>query len=863
MSNFLPKELDSVKKRILSIMRSNSEVDFSALLTYCNGADPNLVNEAINIFLNEQILERNDSLIKLKESIDIPKWADARAMTIKKYNSIPSPNPLASQWWFDLDTVNYLAKLVWENQADGIPAFLGTPILAYFYACATKSDCTVLDVDKKLLDSLQYPENCTIFHYDIENKLPEELKQRHSVVVIDPPWYNEMYEAFLIRSRYLASPDATLLCVIPGLLTRPTILEERKKLIDKLHQNDYKVICIEPNSVSYIVPDFEAEAYKAINGFDTRSWRRADLIISRFPDIWEEQDITYKSGQSNIKDFNYSSYRIFFRETSFLNDEGPILEEASDFATTVSTRNIPIDQLGLWTSKKRGYIIRRPHVISIILENWAKGFSYDETLRLTKEAYGSIESDFDAITQELCLWNTSEKKSSLRKYNDLEELRKHQVSNFAASPSSREYKASQDPFRLEFQRDRDRITWSKALKKLSSKTQVFPVEHDDQLRRRLTHSMEVCQLALTIAKAFGFDSDLTEAIAIAHDVGHTPFGHAGEEAINEFFKKTNTNLGGFSHYEHGVDVLRWLEDAYISPGAGGYPGLNLCTEVYEGVFKHTYSKSIKSKSQDELYRVTKHSDIFDNTFCHLEGQAVRIADKISYLVEDLEDGIRARVLSLEQIRKCRLFSRSPIDLRLSVGETDLERFTSQRGAILNVLMTDVLEETERRLQRISSINDVRNAQDYTVKNSSVIDDDMKQVWRELQSELLHKNLKVQRANIRAAGVVQELLVLFIFCPEIIDVDFQRSFNRLVEKTNYLNKYRDRVESNKVSIRHELGVRFDGNLCRDSQIEVQAGGLIYQVPLRNLIIAKDFVASMTDDQAIRTYREFTQGEVPWR
>src|SRR5262249_44896464 len=169
----------------------------------------------------------------------------------------------------------------------------------------------------------------------------------------------------------------------------------------------------------------------------------------------------------------------------------------------------------------------------------------------------------------------------------LKDARSHALTDLAAIPSRRRYEYQDDQFRLEFQRDRDRILWSHGLKRLADKSQVFPVDRDDHLRRRLSHSIEVMQLSATIARAFGLDPDLTEAGALAHDIGHTPFGHAGEHALDSILNDIEPDLLGFNHYEHGADVVRWLEDVYWSPGIGGFPGLNLTPETVECIFKHT------------------------------------------------------------------------------------------------------------------------------------------------------------------------------------------------------------------------------------------------------------------------------------
>jgi dGTPase len=175
------------------------------------------------------------------------------------------------------------------------------------------------------------------------------------------------------------------------------------------------------------------------------------------------------------------------------------------------------------------------------------------------------------------------------------------------------------------------------LRRLSNKTQLFPAEHDEDLRQRLTHSIEVYQLASTIGASFGLDGDLIEAGALAHDIGHTPFGHAGEHALNKLFNTVEAQLGGFNHYEHGVDVVRFLEGPYYASSATQFSGLNLSDEVLECIFKHTYCHTGEFGSED-LWKWSKHQARIKKGYCHLEGQAVRAADKISYLVSDIEDG---------------------------------------------------------------------------------------------------------------------------------------------------------------------------------------------------------------------------------
>ncbi len=195
-----------------------------------------------------------------------------------------------------------------------------------------------------------------------------------------------------------------------------------------------------------------------------------------------------------------------------------------------------------------------------------------------------------------------------------------------------------DEIRTCFQRDRDRIIHSQSFRRLKHKTQVFLAPSGDHYRTRLTHTLEVSQIARTIARALGLNEDLTEAIALAHDLGHTPFGHAGERALNEM------SPYGFKHYEQSVRVVDKLEK--------NGKGLNLCDEVRNGILCHTHG--------EEAYT--------------LEGQIIRIADKIAYINHDIDDAERAGVLSEEDI---------PLELRLKLGMTKSERINNMVLDVIN------------------------------------------------------------------------------------------------------------------------------------------------------------------------------------
>jgi dGTPase len=212
----------------------------------------------------------------------------------------------------------------------------------------------------------------------------------------------------------------------------------------------------------------------------------------------------------------------------------------------------------------------------------------------------------------------------------------------AAESKGREREESQDPLRTVFQRDRDRIVHSKAFRRLKHKTQVFLAPEGDHYRVRLTHTLDVSQIARTVARALGLNEDLTEAIALGHDLGHTPFGHLGEQALTPFLGRP------FRHSEQSLRVVDYLENDGT--------GLNLTWEVRDGIVHHPWSMPAPSS---------------------LEAQVVRFADRIAYVNHDVDDAIRAGVLELEELPA------EPLDV---LGRTHSER--------INALVTDIVEQSE-------------------------------------------------------------------------------------------------------------------------------------------------------------------------
>ncbi|WP_456431710.1 deoxyguanosinetriphosphate triphosphohydrolase [Thermosulfuriphilus sp.] len=243
----------------------------------------------------------------------------------------------------------------------------------------------------------------------------------------------------------------------------------------------------------------------------------------------------------------------------------------------------------------------------------------------------------------------------------LEEREEKTLSAFAALSSKskgRQYPEEECPLRTAFQRDRDRIIHSKAFRRLKHKTQVFLSPTGDHYRTRLTHTLEVAQISRTIARALRLNEDLTEAIALGHDLGHTPFGHAGEKVLNDLYP------GGFRHYEQSLRVVEFLEK--------NGQGLNLTWEVRDGILKHSKGRSHILPPRDDDLPAT------------LEGQVVRVADIIAYINHDLDDALRAGVISMEDIpRRCL--------------KTLGERHSQRIGTMVRSLIEKTLEAEDGRL----------------------------------------------------------------------------------------------------------------------------------------------------------------------
>ena len=258
------------------------------------------------------------------------------------------------------------------------------------------------------------------------------------------------------------------------------------------------------------------------------------------------------------------------------------------------------------------------------------------------------------------------------------------------------YDEPRPTYRGEYQRDRDRIIHSTAFRRLIYKTQVFVNHEGDLYRTRLTHSLEVSQIARSVAAALNLNEPLTEAISLAHDLGHTPFGHAGQDTLNACMR----DYGGFEHNLQSLRVVDVLEAKYAD-----FPGLNLMFETREGILKHCSPRNARELGDvGERFLQRKQPG--------LEAQLANIADAIAYNNHDVDDGFRAGLLSLDQLREQPLFETQYAEVHALYPELEDRRLIYEIiRRMIGTVVTDLIEETRRRLEKDGpkSIDDVRNA----------------------------------------------------------------------------------------------------------------------------------------------------------
>lgn len=313
--------------------------------------------------------------------------------------------------------------------------------------------------------------------------------------------------------------------------------------------------------------------------------------------------------------------------------------------------------------------------------------------------------------------------------------------------------------RSEFQRDRDRIIHSGAFRRLEYKTQVFVNHEGDLFRTRLTHSIEVAQIARSIARRLRLNEDLVEAVSLAHDLGHTPFGHAGQDALNACMK----DHGGFEHNLQSLRVVDKLEERYAA-----FDGLNLCFETREGILKHC-SPEHATQLGDVGERFLK------NLRPSLEAQIANLADEIAYNNHDVDDGLRSGLLTLEQLSSVRLFAMHLNEVRAAYPDLAERRMIHETvRRMINTLVTDLIAQTENnlRVQAPQSVDDVRSAVAIVAFSP-----EMHELNRELKAFLrthLYRHYKVMRMTAKARRIIGDLFNVFMEDPRLLPPQFNAS-----------------------------------------------------------------------------------------
>jgi len=333
---------------------------------------------------------------------------------------------------------------------------------------------------------------------------------------------------------------------------------------------------------------------------------------------------------------------------------------------------------------------------------------------------------------------------------------------YAATEAASRGRVHQEPaplLRGQYQRDRDRIIHSTAFRRLVYKTQVFVNHEGDLYRTRLTHSIEVAQIARTIARALDLNETLAEAICLAHDLGHTPFGHAGQDALNACMRP----YGGFEHNLQSLRVVEELEERYAA-----FPGLNLMFETREGILKHCSLNNARQLGELGERFIQRRQP-------SLEAQIANLADEIAYNNHDLDDGLRAGLISLDGLRDVPLFRRQhDAVLALYPQLQDRRLIHEVVRRMINYVVTDLVETTEEALKAAgpASVEDVRAQPAALVQFSETVAAEHLELKHYLR-EQVYRHYRVLRMTNKANTVIRALFDSFFARPELLpDEHFQ-------------------------------------------------------------------------------------------
>jgi len=323
----------------------------------------------------------------------------------------------------------------------------------------------------------------------------------------------------------------------------------------------------------------------------------------------------------------------------------------------------------------------------------------------------------------------------------------------------RRYPEPPHPYRNAFQRDRDRVIHARAFRRLENKTQVFTRRYSDHFRTRLTHTIEVAQISRTIAAALDLNVDLVETLALVHDIGHPPFGHAGERALDALMQKHG------KYFDHNLQALRIVEDFELRYAE--FRGLNLTFEVREGIIKHSHD-----------YAVAEHPELGEYLLDlrpPLEAQLIDLTDEIAYSTADLDDGFEAKLLKLEDVRKnVRVFERYFVEAEVQYPDApDKLKFNEALKRMLNRFVTDLIENTQARITQtgVATVDDVRRFPERLVAFRPEVEQERREAKAFLY-KALYESKPLQPEKTKAEKVVTETFDFLVANPGKLPPSYQ-------------------------------------------------------------------------------------------
>jgi len=327
-----------------------------------------------------------------------------------------------------------------------------------------------------------------------------------------------------------------------------------------------------------------------------------------------------------------------------------------------------------------------------------------------------------------------------------------------------------DLYRNNFEKDRERILHSNAFKRLEYKTQVFASLKSDHYRNRLTHSLEVANIARIVAKRLSLSEDLAECISLAHDLGHTPFGHAGEEALNECMK----DYGGFCHNAFSIKLLNILEKRYAS-----FDGLNLSWEVLEGIAKHNGPITSKTKDKEAVFACDAEISLDLKKYPSAEAQLASVSDDIAYNSHDIEDGLRSKMFNIEHLNEIEFFKKHIAEVRAKHKNIDDSTLSYEITRIFTkTLVQDLIDTSSNnfynyRIKELKDIGDLgKNVISFSKEKAELLS-----LVKKFLNDNFYRHHKINLVSFKCKKIVTSLFNLYINNPECLPQEWQKQIQK--------------------------------------------------------------------------------------